>query len=198
VKKLFSTFLAVAVAFALSMVGVVFAANPVWVPVPAAPPMAEEQAAPAAEKKAAPAGEEKASKPKSLKVTGTIESLDVAAGIFKVKGKKGSVSLMAGKKVKLSSLQVGDKVTVKYSNGVASSVTAEKSKSKKSTKKAAAAPAPTAVPPPKAVPPPAAAPLPKAAPPPAAAPAPAAAPPPKTVPDPTIFPNVEKKPAEKL
>ena len=151
-KKPYSMFLTIA--FALSMVGVVFAANPVWVPVPAAPPMAE--------KKAAPAGEEKASKPKSLKVTGTIESLDVAAGIFAVKEKKRSVSLMAGKKVKLSNFQVGDKVTVKYSNGVASSVTAEKSKSKKSTKKAAAVPAP------------------------------------KAVPDPTIFPNVEKKPAEKL
>ena len=157
-------FPAVAVAFALSMVGVVFAANPVWVPVPAAPPMAEEQAA--------SAGEKEASKPKSKEVTGTIKSLDAAAGIFTVKGKKGSVSLMAGKKVKLSGFQVGDKVTVKYSHGVASSVTAEKSKSKKSTKKAAAAPAP------------------KAAPAPVAAPAPAAAP------DPTIFPNAGKKPAE--
>ncbi|MBE0604783.1 MAG: hypothetical protein IH610_00665 [Deltaproteobacteria bacterium] len=164
-EKLSSMLLAVA--FMLSVVGVVFAANPVWVPVEKAPPMAEEQAA--------PAGEKKASKAKSLEVTGTIDELDAAAGTFTVKGKKGYVDLKAGDKVKLTNFKVGDKVTVKYSDGTASSVKATKSKksTKKSTKKSAEK-------------------SPKKSPKKAAA-----APAPKAVRNPTIFPDAEKKPAEK-
>jgi len=159
-KKLFSVFLAVA--FALSMVGVAVAAdNAAKAPAKAAAPAA----APApAEKKAAPAGEKKASKAKSQQVTGTVEAVDAAAGTITVKGKKGNVDLKAGEKVKLGDFKVGDKVVVKYSDGNAQSVKAVKAK-KAEAKPAAAAPAPAK--------PAAATPAP-AAPPAAAAPAPAA------------------------
>ena len=124
-KKLFSMFLAVT--FALSMVGVVFAADN-------AAKAAAPAAAPAAKKKAAPAGKKKASKAKSHQVTGTIVDLDAAAGTFTVMVKRRDVYLKAGKKVKLADFKVGDKVTVKYSDGTASSV------------KAKAAPVPAAAP----------------------------------------------------
>ena len=134
-KKLFSMFLAVT--FALSMVGVVFAAD-----------NAAKAAAPAA----APAAKKKASKAKSHQVTGTIVDLDAAAGTFTVMVKRRDVYLKAGKKVKLAGFKVGDKVTVKYTDGTASSVKAEKSKSEKSAKKAKAAPAPVVAPVPAAAP----------------------------------------------
>jgi len=131
-KKVFSMFLAVA--FALSMVGVAFAAdNAAKSAAPAAAPAAEKKAAPA------PAAEKKASKPKSQQVTGTIEALDAAAGTFTVKGKKGNVDLKAGEKVKLDSFKIGDKVYVKYVDGTASSVKGVKATgraAKKATKKA--------------------------------------------------------------
>jgi len=195
-KKLSSIFLAVA--FMLSVVGVVFAANPVWVPVPKAPPMAEEQAS--------PAGEKKAPKAKSHEVTGRIDELDAAAGTFSVKGKKGNVGLKAGEKVKLTNFKVGDKVTVKYSDGTATSVKAtmpKKSAPKTAEKKAepkrvAPAAAPAVAPAPAAASAPAVAPAPAAAPAPAVTPAPAVAPAPVAAPDPMTSPDAEKKPAEKL
>jgi hypothetical protein len=109
-KKLFSTFLAVA--FAFSMVGVAFAAD--------------DAAKPA--EKSATSAEKSAKAAKGEKVSGTIEALDVAAGTFTVKGKKGNVDLKAGEKVKLDSFKVGDKVLVKYADGTASSVKGVKSK----------------------------------------------------------------------
>ena len=80
--KLFSMFLAIA--FALSMVGVVFAADTLRMKAPPLPPPAEM--------KPAPTGEKKASKSKSHEVTGRIDDLDAAAGTFLVKGKKGNPS----------------------------------------------------------------------------------------------------------
>lgn len=65
-------------------------------------------------------------KAKSQQVTGTIEVLDVAAGNFTVKGKKGNIDLMVGEKVMLGSFMVGEKVVVKYADGIASSVKAVK------------------------------------------------------------------------
>jgi len=127
-KKLFSMFLAVT--FALSMVGVVFAADN-------AAKAAAPAAAPAAKKKAAPAGEKKASKAKSHQshqVTGTIVEIDAAAGTFTMMVQRKDVSLKAGKNVKLAGFKEGDKVTVKYSDGTASSLKANKSKSEKSAK----------------------------------------------------------------
>ena len=81
-KKLLSMFLAIA--FALSMVGVVFAADTLRMKAPPLPPPAEM--------KPAPTGEKKASKSKSHEVTGRIDDLDAAAGTFLVKGKKGNPS----------------------------------------------------------------------------------------------------------
>ena len=131
-KKLLS--LIVAVAFALSFAAVVVAAEKPA----AAPAAAPAKAEPA---KAEPA--KKAAKPKSKQVTGTIESLDAAAGTFSVKGKKETVSLKAGEKVKLADFAVGNKVLVSYSEGTASSVkkVAEKKAAPKAEKKEAA-PAP--------------------------------------------------------
>ena len=105
-KKLFSMFLAVT--FALSTVGVVFAADN-------AAKAAAPAAAPAAKKKASPAGGKKASKAKSQLVAGTLVELDAAAGTFTLMVKRRDVSLKAGKEVKLAGFKVGDKVTVKYS-----------------------------------------------------------------------------------
>ena len=132
-KKLLS--LIVAVAFALSFAAVVVAAEKPA----AAPAAAPAKAEPA--KKAEP--EKKTAKAKSKQVTGTIESLDAAAGTFTVKGKKETVSLKAGEKVKLADFAVGNKVLVSYSEGTASSVkkVAEKKAAPKAEKKEAA-PAP--------------------------------------------------------
>ncbi len=111
-KKLLSVI--VAVAFALSLAAVVVAAEKPAAAPAGAPAKAEPM------KKAEPA--KKAVKAKSHQVTGTIESLDAAAGTFSVKGKKETVSLKAGEKVKLADFAVGEKVLVKYSEGTASSV----------------------------------------------------------------------------
>ena len=134
-KKLLSVI--VAAAFALSLAAVVVAAEK-----PAAAPAAAPATAPA---KAAPAKAEptkKAAKAKSHRVTGTIESLDAAAGTFSVKGKKETVGLKAGEKVKLDGFAVGDKVLVKYSEGTASSVkkVTEKKKAAHKAGKTEAAP----------------------------------------------------------
>jgi uncharacterized protein YxeA len=131
-KKILSVVMAVA--FAFSVAGFAVAADNAAKPVvggqnPAAVQKGE-QAAPAA-KKAAKAA-------KGQKVTGTIEALDAAAGTFTVKGKKETVDLKAGEKVKLDSFKVGDKVVVKYADGTASSVKAMKAaKAEKKAKKAA-------------------------------------------------------------
>ena len=132
-KKLLS--LIVAVAFALSFAAVVVAAEKPA----AAPAAAPAKAEPA--KKAEP--EKKTAKAKSKQVTGTIESLDAAAGTFSVKGKKETVSLKAGEKVKLADFAVGEKVLVKYADGSASSVkkVAEKKKAAPKAEKKEAAPA---------------------------------------------------------
>jgi len=142
-KKLFSMF--VAVAFALSMVGVAFAADPAAKPAaggqdPAAVKKGEQAAPAATSAPATQSGTEKsvvggqdpkaekkgeqAAKSKTQQVTGTIEALDAAAGTFTVKGKTGTLDLKAGKKVKLTGFKVGDKVDVKYADGPASSVKA--------------------------------------------------------------------------
>jgi uncharacterized protein YxeA len=99
-KKIFTVLMAVA--FAFSVAGFAVAADNAVKPMKAA-----EKSAKAA---------------KGQKVSGTIEALDVAAGTFTVKGKKGNVDLKAGEKVKLDSFKVGDKVYVKYADGTASSV----------------------------------------------------------------------------
>ncbi len=74
---------------------------------------------------------------KAIPLTGTVEAVDVAAGTFTVKGKKESVDLKAGEKVKLEGISVGDKVTVSYKGDTASSV--KKVPAKKAAKKEAPA-----------------------------------------------------------
>ncbi|MGE5283428.1 MAG: hypothetical protein ACM3OG_00485 [Actinomycetota bacterium] len=127
-KKIFTVLMAVA--FAFSVAGFAVAAEKSAAP--AAAPAAEK--APAPEK--APV-EKKAVKAKAHLVTGTVEAVDAAAGTITVKGKKGSVDLKAGEKVKLGDFKAGDKVVVKYADGTASSVKAVKApKAKKAAKKA--------------------------------------------------------------
>jgi uncharacterized protein YxeA len=119
-----------AVAFAFSVAGFAVAADNAAKAAPAAAKSATaaEKSAVSAEKsaasaeKSATAAKKSAKKAKDQKVSGTIEALDVAAGTFTVKGKKGNVDLKAGEKVKLDSFKVGDKVYVKYTDGTASSV----------------------------------------------------------------------------
>jgi hypothetical protein len=135
-KKIFTVMMAVAFAFSVAGDNAV------------KPMKAAEKSAASAEKSAASAEKSAASAEKSAakakkaadqKVSGTIEALDMAAGTFTVKGKKGNVDLKAGENVKLDSFKVGDKVYVKYVDGTASSVKGVKATgraAKKATKKA--------------------------------------------------------------
>jgi hypothetical protein len=149
-KKFFTMFLAVA--FALSLVGVAVAADNAVKPMKAA-----EKSAATAEKSAASAEKSATAAKKSAKaatsqlITGTVETVDAAAGTFTVKGKKGNVDLKAGEKVKLGDVKIGDKVVVKYADGTASSLKAVKAakaaaKSAAEAKKAVPAAAPVAAP----------------------------------------------------
>jgi sortase (surface protein transpeptidase) len=144
-KKIFTVVMAVA--FAFSVAGFAVAADNAVKPMKAAEKSATsaEKSAVSAEKSAASAeksateAKKSAKKAKGQKVSGTIEALDVAAGTFTVKGKKGNVDLKAGEKVKLDSFKVGDKVYVKYADGTASSVKGVKATgraTKKAVKKA--------------------------------------------------------------
>ena len=145
-KKIFTVVMAVA--FAFSIAGFAVAADNAVKPMKAAEKSATsaEKSAASAEKSAASAEKSAASAKKSAKkaavqkVSGTIEALDMAAGTFTVKGKKGNVDLKAGEKVKLDTFKVGDKVYVKYADGTATSVKGVKATGravKKATKKAA-------------------------------------------------------------
>ena len=124
-KKIFTALMAVA--FAFPVVGFAIAAEKAAAP-------AAEKAATAAEKSATEAKKAE-KKAKSQLFTGTIESLDAAAGTFSVKGRKGNVDLKAGEKVKLGDFKIGDKVVVKHAEGTASSVKAVKA-AKKATARA--------------------------------------------------------------
>jgi hypothetical protein len=156
-KKFFTMFLAVA--FALSLVGVAVAADNAVKPMNAAEKSATsaEKSATSAEKSAASAEKSATAAKKSAKaatsqlITGTVEAVDAAAGTFTVKGKKGNVDLKAGEKVKLGDVKIGDKVVVKYADGTASSLKAVKAakaaaKSAAEAKKAVPAAAPVAAP----------------------------------------------------
>jgi uncharacterized protein YxeA len=132
-KKILSVVMAVA--FAFSVAGFAVAADNAAKPAKAAEKSAvsAEKSAVSAEKSATDA-KKSAKKAKGQKVSGTIEALDVAAGTFTVKGKKETVDLKAGEKVKLDSFKVGDKVYVKYADGTASSVKGVKATGRGTTK----------------------------------------------------------------
>ncbi|MGB3398718.1 MAG: hypothetical protein WBA34_00945 [Candidatus Deferrimicrobiaceae bacterium] len=123
-KKLVSVL--VALMFALSLAAVAVAADK-----------------PASAPAAAPAKKAEAKKaPKAHQITGMVEAVDAAAGTLTVKGKKESVSLKAGEKVKLDGIAAGEKVLVTYSGDTASSVkkvAATKAAPKKAAKKEAPA-----------------------------------------------------------
>ena len=121
-KKLFSV--GVAMAFAVSLLTVASAARM------AGPAKSVEQAQAAAPgksavkvKQAEPAKKAVAGKAaKRRRITGVVKAIDENAGTLTVQGRKGSVSLKAGEKVKLEGIMVGDRVLSMYSGGTASSV----------------------------------------------------------------------------
>jgi len=149
-KRLVSVFVALALVLSLAAVAVAGEkkAEPMKAPEAAAPAKAAEpaQAAPAEKAPAKKAAAKQA--PKAHQLTGTVETVDAAAGTLSVKGKKGSVALKAGEKVTLDKIAVGDKVLVLYSGDTATSVklVPAKKASKKVAGKAAAAPAAPAAP----------------------------------------------------
>jgi hypothetical protein len=121
-KKLFSV--GVAMAFAVSLLTVASAGRM------AGPAKSVEQAHAAApgksagaEKQAEPAKKAVAGKgEKRRQITGVVKAIDGNAGTLTVQGRKGSVILKAGEKVKLKGIMVGDRVLSMYSGGTASSV----------------------------------------------------------------------------
>jgi hypothetical protein len=61
--------------------------------------------------------------PKGRQITGIVTAIDADAGTLTVQGRKGTVGLKAGAKVKLGAVKEGDQVLVKYAGDTASSVT---------------------------------------------------------------------------
>lgn len=59
---------------------------------------------------------------KSHQLTGTVREVDAAAGTLTVQGRRRSVRLKAGEKVPLDRISAGDRVLVKYSGDIVSSV----------------------------------------------------------------------------
>ncbi|HSL99062.1 MAG TPA: hypothetical protein VK944_02910 [Candidatus Limnocylindria bacterium] len=121
-KKLFSV--GVAMAFAVSLLTVASAARMAG---PAKSVEHAQAAAPGksagAVKQAEPAKKAVAGKgEKRRQITGVVKAIDEDAGTLTVQGRKGSVSLKAGEKVKLKGIMVGDRVLSMYSGGTASSV----------------------------------------------------------------------------
>lgn len=118
-KKLFSAF--VAMTFALSLAAVA----PAETKARFAGKSIEAVSAKSAEsaKLAVPAKKKVARKgPKAHQITGTVTAIDADAGTLTVRGRKGTVGLKAGAKVKLGAVKKGDKVLVKYAGDTASSV----------------------------------------------------------------------------
>ncbi len=121
-KKLLSV--GVALAFAVSLATGASAGRM------AGPAKSAEQAQAAAPGKSAGAAKQAESakkavagkKAKRRQITGVVKAIDGNAGTLTVQGRKGSVSLKAGEKVKLEGIKVGDRVLSKYSGGTASSV----------------------------------------------------------------------------
>jgi hypothetical protein len=139
-KRIFA--LCAAAAFALSLAVTAVAAEPKK---PVAPPAKGAEPAKAME----PAKKDAVKKARTKVVTGTIETVDAAAGTLSIKGKKETLQLKAGEKVKLDGFKVGDKVTATYSEGVVSKIVAarkvapkEETKKEGAEKKAAPTPPP--------------------------------------------------------
>ena len=118
-KKLFFAF--VALTFALSLAAVALAETKVKFAgkgMEAAPAKSAESTKPAVHAKKKVAGKG----PKNHQITGIVTAIDADAGTLTVQGRKGTVGLKAGAKVKLGAVKEGDKVLVKYAGDTASSV----------------------------------------------------------------------------
>jgi hypothetical protein len=118
-KKLFSAF--VAMTFALSLTAVALAetkAKSAGKAMAAAPAKSAESTKLAVPAKKKVAGK----KPKARQITGIVTAIDADAGTLTVQGRRGTVGLKAGAKVKLGAVKAGDKVLVKYAGDTASSV----------------------------------------------------------------------------
>ena len=118
-KKLFSAF--VAMTFALSLTAVA----PEETEAKFAGKAMEAASAKSAEstRLAVPAKKRVARKgPKGRQITGIVTAIDADAGTLTVRGRKGTVGLKAGAKVKLGAVKEGDQVLVKYAGDTALSV----------------------------------------------------------------------------
>ncbi|NNG46010.1 MAG: hypothetical protein HKM86_02715 [Deltaproteobacteria bacterium] len=118
-KKLFSAF--VAMTFAVSLTAVAMAETKAK---SAGKAMAAASAKSAESMKHAVSAKKKVARkgPKSHQITGIVTAIDADAGTLTVQGRKGTVDLKAGAKVKLGAVKEGDKVLVKYTGDTALSV----------------------------------------------------------------------------
>jgi hypothetical protein len=121
-KKLFHV--GVAMVFAVSLVTV---ASSGWT---ASPAESVEQAQATAAAKSARQGKQAETAGKAVagkgakrrQITGIVKAIDGNAGTLTVQGRRGSVSLKSGEKVKLDGIVVGDRVLTMYSGDTATSV----------------------------------------------------------------------------
>jgi hypothetical protein len=135
-KKLF--LVSVALIFALSLAAAALAETKAGSENPAEPAKSTEPMKADSAGKTVPMKKVEARETKSHRITGMVEAVDDAAGTLTVKGKRASVSLKAGEKVKLAKIHVGDKVLVHYRGDTAHSVkkvTARKAAPKKTANK---------------------------------------------------------------
>lgn len=90
--------------------------------------VAQENAATGTETKTTTTTKKTTKAVKAKQLTGTVESVDASAGTLTVKPSKGEAkTLKAGEKVKMDTLNTGDKVTVRYKGDTATSVKVTKS-----------------------------------------------------------------------
>ncbi len=125
----------VALAFALSLSAVALAQEKGAATKPAGPSATAPQKAGDPAKEAAPAKKAAAKKAKAHQITGTVEAIDAAAGTLTVKGRRATLRVKAGEKVKLGGIKKGDKVLVRYKGDTASSVKKVKGTTKKTATK---------------------------------------------------------------
>lgn len=119
-KKLFSAF--VATTFALSIAAGALAETKARV---AGEAMAAAPAKSAGSAKLAVPAKKKAARKgaKVHQITGIVTAIDAGGGTLTVQGRKGTIGLKTGTKVKLGAVKKGDKVLVKYSGDTALRVT---------------------------------------------------------------------------
>lgn len=118
-KQLFSAIVAMTFAFSLSAVAMAETKAK-----PAGRTMGTASAKSSGSTKPAVSAKKKAPRKvrKVRQITGIVTAIDADAGTLTVQGRRGTVGLKVGPKVKLGEVEAGDKVLVKYADDTASSV----------------------------------------------------------------------------